>query len=276
MHLIDTHAHLNDDAFRADLPQVIDRAHEQGVIRIIVCGYDLDSSRAAVQMAQEYESVFATVGIHPHDARSYGPDVELQLAELSRAPKVLAIGEIGLDFHYDFSPRDAQASALDAQLRLAATLQLPVVIHSRESNPEVLDAVSRHASQIKGGVFHCFSGDEAFAERVLELGFYIGVDGPLTYKKSEALRSVVRMCPMERLLVETDCPYLTPVPYRGKRNEPSYVRFVAEEVARIKETTLENVASATTKNACLLFGGALRLETEDEKADKSIPPDGDI
>jgi TatD DNase family protein len=236
---------------------VIARANDAGVGRIIVCGYDLPSSGAAVELAERYDCVFATVGVHPHDAKSYHDETPMRLTELSRRPKVLAIGEIGLDFHYDFSPRPNQIRAFESQIDLAGSLNLPIVIHSRESNPEALQVLRAHASNIVGGVFHHFSGDEDFARQVLDMGFYIGIDGPVTYKASEKSRRVVEMCPLDRILVETDCPYLTPIPHRGKRNEPAYVRYVVEEIARIKGKTIEELAEVTTRNARALFGGNL-------------------
>jgi len=251
--MIDTHAHLNDEKFASDLDQVIARAESAGVDRIVVCGYDIASSRAAVEMSARYEAVYATVGIHPHDAKSYSQQAQQEILELSALNKVLAIGEIGLDFHYDFSPREDQVAAFEKQIELAGTLGMPIVVHSRESNPEVLQVLRAGASNIVGCVFHCFSGDEAFAAEVLEMGFYIGIDGPVTYKASEKLRRVVEMCPADRLLIETDCPYLTPVPYRGKRNEPAYVAYVAEEIARVKGITIDEVAEITTRNARALF-----------------------
>ena len=187
-----------------------------------MCGYDIETSRSAVDLASRHESIYATVGIHPHNAKSSTDESLAVLAELSANPKVLAIGEIGLDFHYDFSPRPDQFAAFEAQIELAGALDLPIIIHSRESNPEVLQVLAKRMANIKAGVFHCFSGDEAFAREALDAGFYIGVDGPITYQASEKLRGVVAMCPDDRLLIETDCPYLTPIPHRGKRNEPAY------------------------------------------------------
>jgi TatD DNase family protein len=251
--LIDTHAHLNDAKFADDVAEVLARASEAGVERINVCGYDLESSAAAVELAGRFESVYATVGIHPHDAKSYDANAEREIEELSRASKVLAIGEIGLDFHYDFSPRGQQVAAFEAQIDLAGRLGLPIVVHSRESNPEALQVLRGRARNIVGCVFHCFSGDSDFAQSVLEMGFYIGIDGPVTYKASEKLRGIVETCPLDRLLVETDCPYLTPVPHRGHRNEPAYVRYVAEEVARVKGISLHELAEATCDNARRLF-----------------------
>ncbi|MCE5315218.1 MAG: TatD family hydrolase [Armatimonadota bacterium] len=255
--IIDTHAHLNDPKFAADLDNVIARANDAGVGRIIVPGYDMPSSRAAVELAKRYECIFATVGVHPHDARNYDDEVADELIKLAQCAKVVAIGEIGLDFHYDFSPRPDQRRAFELQIDLAANLKLPIVIHSRESNSEVMQVLETRMSNIVGGVFHFFSGDCDFARRVLDAGFYIGADGPITYKSSEDQRKVVEMCPSDRLLVETDCPYLSPVPYRGKRNEPAYVRYVLEEVARVKGMTVEELAEITTRNAKALFGNGL-------------------
>ncbi|MCL4499546.1 MAG: TatD family hydrolase [Chloroflexi bacterium] len=257
-YLIDTHAHLNDIKFASDLPEVIAHAREAGVGGIIVVGYDLASSRDAIEIASRFDCVYATVGVHPHDAKSYDASTPGALAELSRNEKVVAIGEIGLDFHYDFSPRPAQLAVLEDQVRLAGLLGLPIVVHSRESNPQVLQVLRQQSENIHGCVFHYFSGDEEFAREVLDMGFYIGIDGPITYKASEVKRRVVEMCPLDRLLIETDCPYLAPIPYRGKRNEPAYARIVAEEAARIKGISLEELAEATTRNACALFGAKLQ------------------
>lgn len=258
MSLIDTHAHLTDPKFDSEIDEVIARANDAGVDRIIVCGYDLESSRAAVEMARRFECVYAAVGIHPHDAKSYSAGIESAIEELSRAPKVVAIGETGLDYHYDFSPRCAQVAAFEAQIELAARVGLPVVIHSREADGEALQVLTGRGGNNIAGVFHCFSGDVEFARAVLDAGFYIGVDGPVTYRGSEKLRGVVEFCPLDRLLIETDCPYLAPVPHRGKRNEPAYVRYVAEEAARVKGISFEKLAEATTANARKLF----RLNTQ--------------
>ena len=251
--MIDTHAHLNDFKFDNDLDAVISRASAVGVDKIIVCGYDMASSRSAVKMALQYDSVFASVGIHPHDAKHFTDKALCEITELSECNKVIAIGEIGLDFHYDFSPREEQFAAFEAQIKLAGELNMPIIVHSRESNPEALEVLRQNKTNIVGCVFHCFSGDEDFACEVLDMGCYIGIDGPITYKASEKLRRVVEICPMDRLLIETDCPYLTPVPFRGKRNEPSYVRYVAEEVARIKNISVEDIDEITTTNARKLF-----------------------
>jgi len=251
--VIDTHAHLNDPKFESDLDEVISRATAAGVERIVVCGYDVPSSLRAVEIAERYPGVFATVGVHPHDAKSWDERALVQIRELSRRREVTAIGEIGLDFHYDFSPRADQMRAFEAQVALACELELPIVVHSRESNPQALQVLEGRAANIVGCVFHCFSGDESFARDVLGMGFYIGVDGPITYKASEKLRRVVEACPAERLLVETDCPYLAPIPHRGRRNEPAYLRCVLEEAARVKGMSFEELEEITTRNARALF-----------------------
>ncbi len=254
MRLVDTHAHLNDKRFKHDLASVIERADAAGVERMIVCGFDLASSELATEIASKNDAVYATVGVHPHDASQYSPDLERRLVELSRRPKVIAIGEIGLDFHYDFSPQKAQFAAFEAQVALADKLGLPIVVHSRESNSEALQVLNGFAGNIVGCVFHCFSGDEYFAADLLDEGFYIGVDGPITYPSAEKLREVVRICPLDRILIETDCPYMAPVPHRGKRNEPAYVRHVAEGIASVKARSVEDVAQITARNARDLFG----------------------
>jgi len=188
--LIDTHAHLNDPKFASDIDEVVARANAAGVDWIIVCGYDVESSRAAVELAARFECVYATVGVHPHDAKTYHAGVEGAIEQLSRASKVLAIGEIGLDFHYDFSSRPDQLAAFEAQADMAAKLGLPIVVHSRESNDEALEVMQSRAGNIKGCVFHCFSGDADFARAVLDMGFYIGIDGPVTYPADKSGRGL--------------------------------------------------------------------------------------
>ncbi len=251
--MIDTHAHLNDPKFASDLDAVVATARGAGVDRIVVCGYDLPSSRAAMDIAARFDGVFATVGIHPHDAKSFSRDAIDEIAELARAPGVIAIGETGLDFHYDFSPRPAQIKAFEAHIELAERVGLPIVVHSRESNDRALEVIGPSAANTAGCVFHCFSGDEEFARRVLDAGFYIGIDGPVTFPNAAKVRRVVEGVPVDRLLIETDCPYLAPVPHRGKRNEPAYVIRVAEEVARIKDVAVEEIARITSENARRLF-----------------------
>jgi len=260
---IDSHCHLDNRRFDIDRQAVIARAVENGVACIINPGGDLPSSRAAVTLAQQCESVYAAAGIHPHDAKTLdAPGLE-ELKKLAGSPKVVAIGEIGLDFYRNLSPPQVQRRAFEAQLELAAELGLPVIVHDRDAHDDVLSIlrewctslhVSRSALHSNVGVLHSFSGDAAMAERALALGFYIGVSGPVTYPNAGQLRDVVRAVPVERVLLETDAPYLTPQPHRGRRNEPAYVRFVAQAVAEIKGLSLEQVMIQTTANVRALFG----------------------
>ncbi|HID89573.1 MAG TPA: TatD family deoxyribonuclease [Anaerolineales bacterium] len=252
MRLVDSHAHLDFPQFDADRETVIGRAREAGLVVILNVGVDLASSRAAVALAERHDFIYAAVGVHPHDAKTVTPAVLDRLRELARHPKVVAIGEIGLDYYRDLSPRAVQRRAFAQQLALAAEVGLPVVVHSREAHDDVLDALRDW--QGSGGVLHSYSGGPGRLEEVVALGFYIGLSGPITFPKARRLRTVAAAVPLDRLLVETDCPYLTPVPYRGRRNEPAYVRYVAEAVARARGTSIEAVAQATTENVERLFG----------------------
>lgn len=255
--LIDTHLHLDFDAFDADRDQVVERAVATGVIRMITIGINRETSRRAVALAEQYEAVYAAVGIHPNDAGEWDESAKAELRHLAAHPKVVAIGEIGLDYYWDRVPRDRQQAVFRAQLDLAAELGLPVIIHDREAHADVLRVVQAWAAEAapgeRQGVFHCFSGDEEMARRALDLGFFIGVDGPVTFKNARRLQALVAALPLDRLLLETDAPFLTPHPYRGKRNEPAYVRLVAEKVAELHGGSLAEVAQTTTQNAQRLF-----------------------
>jgi TatD DNase family protein len=249
--LVDSHAHLHFGQFDDDREKVIERARKAGVVTIVDVGTSLASSRASVALAERYGFVHATVGVHPHDAKTVTPPVLDELRSLAQRRKVVAIGEIGLDYYRDLSPRPVQRRVLSEQLALAAELGLPVVIHSRDAHDDVLAALR----EWKGtGVLHSYSAGAQLLEEVLALGFSIGISGPVTFPKADALRAVAAAVPMERLLVETDCPYLTPKPYRGRRNEPAYVQYVAEAVALAREASPVDVAQATTDNARRLFG----------------------
>jgi TatD DNase family protein len=252
MTLVDTHAHLDMAELAADLPGVLERALSAGVARIVTIGTDADSSRAAVELAQAHEMVYAAVGLHPHEARLWTQDLGRELLELSASPKVVAWGEIGLDFHYLHSPREAQEAAFRAQIRLARGRGLPLVIHVREAHPEALRLIEEEG--YGRGVFHCFSGDVPVAERVLALGFHISLAGPLTFKNAVKPVKVAQAVPLSRLLVETDAPYLSPVPFRGRRNEPAYVVHTAARLAEVKGVEPEEVARVTTAGAQALFG----------------------
>ena len=266
--LIDTHAHLDDAKFSADQDEVLRRALQVGVARIITVGADLPSTRSAVALSERYPSVFATVGIHPHGAQNASPSALCELRDLASHPRVVAIGEIGLDFYRDWSPRDAQRAAFEAQLDLAAEIGKPVVVHIRDEHGETSaydEALNTLRAWLSGrrngdtearspGVLHCFSGDLGTAESVLELGFYLGVDGPVTYPNAKELQSVIAQVPLERLLLETDCPYLAPQSRRGRRNEPAFLPEIALEIAQIRAIAPQEVARVTTLSACRVFG----------------------
>jgi len=258
--LVDTHAHLDFYQFDPDRQAVIERAQAAGVAAIVNVGVDLDSSRRAVQLAGEDDMIYAAVGMHPHEAKQLDGAVLAELRELARHPKVVAVGEIGLDFYRDRSPRDMQRRAFRAQLAWAAKLGKPVVIHDRDAHDEIMEilgdwaaglATSPLASRV--GVLHTFSGNLSMAERAMAMGFYISISGPVTYKNARQLPEIVRALPLDRLLVETDCPFLAPHPHRGKRNEPAYVRLVAERIAALKGIPFDDLAKATTANAKRLF-----------------------
>jgi TatD DNase family protein len=252
--LIDTHAHLDSGQFAADMEAVVARAGAAGIRHILTIGCDLASSRASVAIASEHPTIYAAVGIHPHDAGEADTAGIAELRRLAAEPKVVAVGEIGLDFYRDRSPREVQRQAFRAQIRLARELGLPVIVHDREAHAEVLQILREERASEVGGVLHCFSGDLAMARACIELGFYISFPGTLTYPKNEAAREVVRGIPVDQILVETDCPYLAPQAHRGKRNEPAFVRHTAEAIAAIKGLTIDDVARITTLNAFNLFG----------------------
>ncbi len=252
MKLIDSHAHLDDRAFDRDRAALIASAFAKE-LGIITIGGDLRSSREAVRVAERHWRIWATVGAHPHGAKSVGPETIEAFEELAARDVVVAIGEIGLDYYRDLSPRDVQREVFREQLELARRLDLPICLHNRESTDDLL-AILRDAESAHRGVVHSFLGDAELAETFLDLGLHLGIGGPLTYPKNGALRAAVTQVPMDRLLIETDCPYLTPVPYRGRRNEPAYVRYVAEEIAQLKGISVDEVAERTTANAVRLFG----------------------
>ena len=264
MCLVDSHAHLEADAFEADRQAVIDRAAEAGVEAIVTCGADLSSSEAAVALAESQAIVWAAVGVHPHEARRAwvsGADessgcideaVIASIAALARHSRVVAIGEIGLDYYYDLSPRPVQQAVLERQLALAAEQGLPVILHSRESDDD-LRAIVDAAGPISG-VWHCFLASGEMAAWALARGLYIGVAGPVTFRRADDLRQVLRGVPLDRLLTETDSPYLAPHPRRGRRNEPAYVAYVVEGLAHALEIAPEKVARQTRANTYRLLG----------------------
>lgn len=247
---VDTHCHLDLPQFDADREVVIARARAAGVGRIVVPGTDLASSRRAVALAETHPEIFAAVGVHPNSTAGFGARELKELSELGRSKKVVGIGEIGIDLYWKTVPLAEQQRAFRAQIELAAELEKPVIVHDREAHAEVLE-ILREAQPRSGAVLHSFSGD--MAEAALALGFHLGVDGPLTYKKNDALRAIFAAIPLDRIVIETDAPYLTPQAQRGQRNEPAYVRYVAEKLAEIRGETVEEIGNATTANAARLF-----------------------
>ncbi|MBX5491708.1 MAG: TatD family hydrolase [Chloroflexi bacterium] len=254
MKLVDTHAHLMDPAFAADLPAVVARAGAADVTTIICVGYDLPSSRAAVALAAQWPSLWATVGIHPNYLTSAPANWLAELTDLAQAPRVVAIGETGLDYYREYTPPAVQRQGFEEQLALAARLGLPVVVHCREAEADVVAMIRQYAQPAGGaGVLHCFSGTEDTMRAAVAAGYYISFAGPLTFKTAEPLRSVAARVPRDRLLVETDAPYLSPMPFRGQRNEPARVRFTAERLAALHGLSLAELAALTTRNAYHVF-----------------------
>jgi TatD DNase family protein len=249
---IDSHAHIDGPGFDADRDEIIERARAAGVSTILNVGTGDPHSGAferAVALGQKYDSVYTAIGTHPHDARLYDDKAEEKIKTLVKSERVLAWGEIGLDFHYDNSPRDVQVAVFRRQLRAARECDLPVVIHTREAEPETIDILkSEYDGAERRGVFHCFSGSKELAQRAIELDFMISFSGIVTFKKADELRAVAREVPLDHLLIETDCPYLTPIPYRGKRNEPAYVVEVARCLAGIHDLDIEEIGRVTSEN----------------------------
>ncbi len=252
MKLIDSHCHLNDPAFDKDIEEVIKRSRDNGVEYCVVIGYDVKSSKKAIEMAEKYNCVYATIGIHPEESKNAGDRELAEIEKLTEHPKVVGIGEIGLDYYHIFSPIEKQKEIFIKQLKLARKLNLPVVIHSREAEPDTFEIVKEYAKDIKG-VMHCFSGTLKMAKLYTGLKFYISISGVITFRKAETLKEVVKGIKIKDILIETDAPYLTPHPYRGKRNEPSYLPYIADAVAKIKGLPLEEVALHTSHNTRNLF-----------------------
>lgn len=254
MSLTDTHAHVDDPAFAADRDEVLARARAAGVERLINVGADLPSSLASLELTRRHAWVWAAVGIHPGSAaRARDRDYD-ELARLLADPRVVAVGEIGLDYYRDRSPRPVQQEAFRRQIRLARAAGKPIIIHDRDAHEDVLRILREERAAEVAGVMHCFSGDGDLAKACLDLGFYIAFGGPVTFSNGRRAREAALAVPTDRLLLETDCPYLAPAPYRGQRNEPAYVARVALELAHLKGLSPEELAAETTANACRLFG----------------------
>jgi TatD DNase family protein len=255
---IDSHAHIDGPEFDLDRTAVIERARAAGVAAILNVGTGdpaTGSLERAVELAEAHEDIYAAIGVHPHDARLFDVAVEQRIATLLQSStRILAWGEIGLDFHYDNSPREIQLTVFARQLELAQAAQLPVIIHTREAEPETIELLATKLTGVSApGIMHCFSGSLSLARQAIELGFLISFSGILTFKKAEDLRAIASQLPLNKMLIETDCPFLTPVPFRGKRNEPAYVVEVARTLAELHGKQIEEVARVTTENFVTLF-----------------------
>ncbi len=253
--LVDTHVHLDMIDEGKHTSQVLERAGKCGVKTVISVGIDLESSRAAVDYSRRYPGAFAAVGIHPNDAKDFDTGSLHSLIDLAKEDKIAGWGEIGLDYFREHTPRDIQLRAFEEQLEAAASLGLPVIIHDRDAHQDCLSVLKTFVSSTPlTGVFHCFSGDKSFAGKVLDLGFFISFTGVVTFPKAQETVEVARFVPLDRIMIETDSPFLSPVPFRGKVNEPARARIIAEKIAEIRGIPLEEVANWTTRNASALFG----------------------
>jgi len=251
--LYDSHAHLDEERYDDDREAVIQRAFTGGVYGFINVGADMPSSERSLALSQQYPTVYAAVGVHPHEAEAVTEADYVQLALWTKQAKVVAIGEIGLDYYYDYSPRLIQQQVFIRQLAVARQTNTPVIIHERDAHGDLMKILKNEGQDITG-IIHCYSGSLEMARELIDMGFYLGIGGTLTFKNSKKLKLIVAEIPLTSLVVETDCPYLTPEPYRGGRNEPAYVRRVAQEIAAIKHCDEEHVAEITTGNLHKLFG----------------------
>jgi len=257
--MVDTHCHLNFDAYDDDLALVLDEARRQQVTRFIIPAVDLETSESGLRLAEQYPGISAAVGVHPNSTADFSAATLEGLRGLAARPHLVAIGEIGLDYYWDKSPKQAQWAAFEAQLQLASELALPVIIHNRDAHEDTIAILERWAADLppalrgRAGVMHSFSAPAPIAERALACGFYIGFSGPLTFKKADELRRIAASVPPERLLVETDAPYLTPEPRRGQRNSPAYIPHIVERLASVHRWDAEAMAAQTTHNAEALF-----------------------
>lgn len=251
--LIDSHAHLEMSDFRKDLTEVLQRAKESGVEYIFTVGTEPRDWKRALEIALSNSWIYTILGVHPHNAKEIDEKTYSVLKNLCEHEKVRAYGEIGLDFFRNHSPRDIQIQRFREQIALAKELKLPIVVHDREAHQETLEILRTEKGWENGGVIHCFSGDEEMAKACIDMGFYISIPGSITYKNAGPYLELVKKLPLDSLLIETDAPFLTPVPFRGKRNEPGYVRYTAQKIAEIKKVPFERVAEATTRNALKVF-----------------------
>ncbi|GGI65683.1 MULTISPECIES: TatD family hydrolase [Enterococcus] len=251
--IFDSHTHLNAEQFETDIPEVIQRAQAFGVSEMAVVGFDTPTIEKSLALSREYEFIYSIIGWHPTEAGSYTSDIERHLQEQLTLPKVVALGEIGLDYYWMNDPKEVQAKVFERQMAIAKEMNLPVSIHMRDAIEDTYKLLKDNHIHKVGGIMHSFSGDEEWAKRFLDLGMHISFSGVLTFKKALEVQAAAKVVPANRLLVETDAPYLAPVPYRGKRNEPGYTRFVVEKLAELREVSFEEMAHQTSKNAHELF-----------------------
>lgn len=252
--LFDTHVHLNAEQYEDDLQEVINRALEKGVQNMVVVGFDEPTIKKAIQIAETYDFIYASVGWHPVDAIDMTDEHLAWIEELAQHPKVVALGEMGLDYHWDKSPKEVQKDVFRRQIRLACKVNLPIIIHNRDATEDVVTILKEEHVEEVGGIMHCFTGSIEVAKQCMDMNMYISFGGPVTFKNAKKPKEVATELPLDKLLIETDCPYLTPHPFRGKRNEPGYVSYVAEQIAELKGITYEELADITTANAKKLFG----------------------
>lgn len=251
--LFDTHVHLNAWQFKEDLNEVIERAVEAGVTRMTVVGFDEETIPPAIEIAETYDFIYAAVGWHPVDAIDFKDHHLDYLREYAQHEKVVALGEMGLDYHWDKSPKDVQEKVFRAQIQLAKEVNLPIIIHNREATDDVIRILQEEKAEEVGGIMHCYSGTVEQMQSCLEMNFYISLAGPVTFKNAKLPKKVAKEVPLDRLLVETDAPYLAPHPFRGKRNEPAYVTKVAEAIAELRNMDYETICEITTKNALAIY-----------------------
>ena len=250
----DSHCHVDEEAFDEDREETLARMAEHGVVRYAVIGSDMETSRRAIRFAREHAGAIAAGGIHPHEAKDFREEDTEEIADWYRKGKIRAIGEIGLDYYYDHSPRDVQRDVCIRQMELAWELQAPVAYHIRDAHAEMLEIMKSMKNRLTGGIIHCFSGSAEIAKEYLKLGYLISFAGPLTFKKAPKLQEACRIIPKDRLLIETDSPYMAPEPVRGRRNEPANVRYVGLKLAEIRGEAPEEVAAYTTENAMRVYG----------------------
>ena len=251
--LIDTHVHLNAHQYDKDLEEVIARARENGLEKMVVIGCDRPSIERTMELIEEYDDIYGVIGWHPVDAVDCTDEDLKWIEELSKHKKIVGIGETGLDYHWDKSPKDVQKELFRRQLALAKRVGLPIIIHNRESTEDCVEILKEENAQEIGGIMHAFSADEKTADKIIDMNFYVSLGGPVTFKNAQLPKDIAVHVPLDRLLVETDAPYLTPHPYRGKRNEPAHVKLVAEKIAELRGMSYEDLAAATTANAKRLY-----------------------